>query len=172
MALDNIISVEFTDEELKKINDGLAMIEEVMRTKSVNLSPDERQQYGRIANRNQLLVDKCKSYMEMNPATMPPTLNKTEFDKDYNARNQIATPLKRLDILQTMFTDLKTLLDFDNFNAAVSYYRYIKFLSSQSEAGATAIYKDLKKHYQFRPKSSTEEGIPSAGEGKTSAADE
>ncbi|GIJ94830.1 hypothetical protein CAPN002_20480 [Capnocytophaga stomatis] len=151
MALDNVISVEFSSEELKKINDALATIEQVMKDKSVNLTPDERQQYGRIADRNKLLVDKCKVYMELNPQSLPPTLNKEEFDRDYQARTQIDPIMKRIAVLQTIFSDMKTLLDFDNFNASVSYYRYVKYLSMQNAPGMTAIYGDLKTHYQTRP---------------------
>ncbi|GET46151.1 MULTISPECIES: hypothetical protein [Capnocytophaga] len=151
MALDNVISVEFSSEELKKINDALATIEQVMKDKSVNLTPDERQQYGRIADRNKLLVDKCKVYMELNPQSLPPTLNKEEFDRDYQARTQIDPIMKRIAVLQTIFSDMKTLLDFDNFNASVSYYRYVKYLSMQNAPGMTAIYGDLKMHYQTRP---------------------
>ncbi|MDO5105871.1 hypothetical protein [Capnocytophaga sp.] len=163
MALDNVISVEFSSEELKKISDALTAIEEVMKGKSVNLTPDERQQYGRIADRNKLLVDKCKTYMELNPQVMPPTLDKAEFDKDYLARTQIDPVMKRISVLQTVFSDMKTLLDFDNFNAAVSYYRYIKYLSQQNAPGMSAVYSDLKTHYQSRSvANTTPQGTPEA----------
>lgn len=155
MALDNVISVEFSSEELKKISDALTVIEQVMKDKSVNLTPDERQQYGRIADRNRLLVDKCKTYMELNPQSLPPTLNKEEFDKDYQARTQIDPVMKRIAVLQTLFSDMKTLLDFDNFNAAVSYYRYVKYLSMQNAPGMSAVYSDLRTHYQNRSTSGT-----------------
>lgn len=155
MALDNVISVEFSSEELKKISDALTVIEQVMKDKSVNLTPDERQQYGRIADRNRLLVDKCKTYMELNPQSLPPTLNKEEFDRDYQARTQIDPVMKRIAVLQTLFSDMKTLLDFDNFNAAVSYYRYVKYLSMQNAPGMSAVYSDLRTHYQNRSTSGT-----------------
>lgn len=163
MALDNVISVEFSSEELKKISDALTAIEEVMKGKSVNLTPDERQQYGRIADRNKLLVDKCKTYMELKPQVMPPTLDKAEFDKDYLVRTQIDPLMKRINVLQTVFSDMKTLLDFDNFNAAVSYYRYVKYLSQQNAPGMSAVYSDLKTHYQSRSvASTTPSGTPEA----------
>lgn len=150
MALDNVISVEFSSEELKKISDAITAIEEVMRSKTINLTPEERQQYGRIADRNKLLVDKCKTYMEQYASWLPPTLDKAEFDRDYKARTEIDPIAKRLSVVQTMFSDMKTLLDFDNYNAAVSYYRFVKFLAGQNAAGMSAVYADLKAHYQHR----------------------
>lgn len=156
MALDNLISVEFSSEELKKISEALTSIEEVMRSKTINLSPEERQQYGRIADRNKVLVDKCKTYMEQYASLLPPTLDKAEFDRDYKARTEIDPLIKRLSVIETMFSDMKTLLDFDNFNAAVAYYRYVKFLASQNSAGMSAVYADLKAYYQHRSSKKSE----------------
>ncbi len=153
MALDNVISVEFTTEEIQKINEAIATIETILRGKTINLTPEERQQYGRIADRNKLLVDKCKTYMEQYATSLPPTLDKAEFDRDYKARTEIEPVIKRLSVVQTMFSDMKTLLDFDNFNAAVSYYRFVKFLASQNAAGMSAVYADLRTHYQHRSSS-------------------
>ncbi|WP_018674819.1 hypothetical protein [Riemerella columbina] len=150
MAIDNLISVEFSAEELKTIDDAINSIVGVIKSKAINLSPEERRQYGRIADKNKILVDKCKLYMEQDPATVPPTIDKTEFDKDYLARTQLEAPLKKLGRAVEMITDTKTLLDYDNYTAAVSYYRYVKFLASQNEAGTTSIYKDLRSHYQSR----------------------
>ncbi|MDY3529977.1 hypothetical protein PG593_09345 [Riemerella anatipestifer] len=150
MAIDNLISVEFSAQELKTIDDAIGAILGVIQSKAINLSPEERRQYGRIADKNKVLVDKCKLYMEQDPSTVPPTIDKAEFDKDYLARTQLEAPLKKLDRVIEMMTDTKTLLDYDNYTAAVSYYRYVKFLATQNQAGTTSIYKDLSTHYQTR----------------------
>ncbi|GIM58801.1 hypothetical protein [Capnocytophaga canimorsus] len=118
MALDNLISVQFSSEELSKIEQALGMLIEVLKPKSVNLNADERRQYGSIADRNKIFVDKCKAYMEQDPSTIPPTLDKAEFDKDYTARQQLQEPLRKLNRLHEMVTDTKILLDFDNYHAA------------------------------------------------------
>ena len=60
MALDNLISVAFSDEELEKISSAIDTLNEVLTNKAVNLTPEERRQYGSIADRNKLLVDKAK----------------------------------------------------------------------------------------------------------------
>ncbi|WKS95411.1 hypothetical protein [Riemerella columbina] len=150
MAIDNLISVEFSAQELQTIDEAINTIFNVIRPKAINLSPDERRQYGRIADKNKVLVDKCKFYMEQEPSTVPPTIDKAEFDMDYSARTQLESPLKKLNRVIEMMTDTKTLLDYDNYTASISYYRYIKFLASQNEAGTTSIYKDLSSYYQSR----------------------
>ena len=148
MALDNLISVAFSDEELEKISSAIDTLNEVLTNKAVNLTPEERRQYGSIADRNKLLVDKAKLYMEQTPETVPRTVDKEEFDRDYAARAQLENPIRRLRLVIEKMTDTKTLLDFDNMQAALSYYRYVKYLSEQNEPGTTEIYRDLKRHYQ------------------------
>ena len=76
MAIDNMISVEFTEQELTKLGNALNEVMQLLSGKVVNLSPDERMQYGSIADKNKVFVDKCKAYMEQDPATVPNTLNK------------------------------------------------------------------------------------------------
>ncbi len=148
MALDNLISVEFTPEELTTINNAITQINGVLAEKAVNLSPEERTQYGSIADKNKLLVDKCKAYMEQAPETLPRTIDKAEFDADYEARQQIEKPLRDLKRVVEKLTDTKTLLDHDNLQASLTYYRYVKYLASENEAGTTTIYSDLKQHYR------------------------
>ncbi len=148
MAIDNLISVTLTDEEVVALHDAIASINNVLQGKVINLTPDERRQYGSIADRNRVLVDKCKAYMEQNPETIPMVVDKQEFDRDYKARKQMELPLMQLERVMEKLQDTKTLLDHDNYQAAVAYYRYIKYLSMQNEPGTTSIYKDLKQHYK------------------------
>ncbi len=159
MALDNLISVTLTEDEVQAINEAIASINNVLRDKVVNLSPEERRQYGSIADRNKILVDKCKDYMDKNPETIPNILDKAEFDRDYQTRKQMELPVRSLKRIIEKLEDTKTLLDHDNYQASIAYYRYIKFLSMQNEPGTTTIYKDLKEHYR---KKTTQEGLPEA----------
>ena len=111
-------------------------------------------QYGSIADKNKVFVDKCKAYMEQDPATVPNTLNKHEFDKDYKARQQMEEPLRMVLRIAEMLSDTKILLDFDNYNGSISYYRYVKFLATQNTPGITSIYEDQRQHFEKAAKGS------------------
>ena len=160
MAIDNIISVSFSDEDVEKMNAAIRILNEVMEGKAVNLTPEERRQYGSIADRNKLLVDKAKFYMEKAPQTMPRTIDKAEFDRDYAARAQIEAPLRELTIVAEKLRDTKTLLDFDNLQNTLAYYRYVKYLASENEPGTTSIYQDMKQHYHGGRKPDEEPDVP------------
>lgn len=161
MALDNLITVAFTEEEITQIGTAIASLNSVLSGKAINLTPDERRQYGSIADRNKVLVDKAKFYMENMPETLPRTIDKEEFDRDYAARAQLEAPLRQLKAVIEKMSDTKTLLDFDNFQATLAYYNYVKYLASQNEPGTTSIYQDLREHYRVRSRAAAtpDEGL-------------
>ncbi len=147
MAFENLISINFTTAELTTLDDALQQIKTVLRGKTVNLTPDQRRQYGSIAEQNKLFVNKAKELMEQNPNHVPNFLDKVEFDKDYNARQQIANRLIRLEGLTEQLADTKILLDHDNYFNALTFYRNIKFLSKESVAGTTTLYKEMAQFF-------------------------
>ncbi len=144
MALENLISVSFSTEDIDKLSKGITLIKEALHGKTVNLTPDQRLQYGRIANQNKLIVDKAKSYMEQHPNWVPNFLDKQEFDRDYAGRTQIETHLQQLENLTQQLLDTKTLLDHDNYTNALSFYRMMRFLAGENEPGAKSVYEDMK----------------------------
>ncbi len=148
MALENMITVYFTEEEINEFNEALNRMTEIIRGKTINLSPEERRQYGSIADKNKILVDKCKDYMEQAPQTIPHVVNKESFDRDYKARRDLELPLRRMAGIMEELRDTKILLDHDNYQASLAYYQFVKYLSSQNEPGIDSIYADLKKHYK------------------------
>lgn len=147
MALDNLISLSFSSDELKAIDEAIKTIQTALTGKMINLTPDERQQYGRIAEQNKLFVNKAKNYMEQYPNLIPTFIDKAEFDRDYAAREQIEQRLQLLNSLNEQFTDTKTLLDHDNYHNAISFYRNIRYLSGENVPGTNVIYADMKQFF-------------------------
>lgn len=144
MALENLISIEFTDEELTNLDAHLDGIQQILSGKTVNITPDQRRQYGSIGNQNKLIVDKAKNYMGQYPNWIPSFIDKVEFDKDYNARVQIENRTLRLQNLAQQLLDTKTLLDHDNYTNTLSFYRMMRYLAGENEAGAKTVYEDMR----------------------------
>lgn len=147
MAFENLISVQFSDAELAQLDTALSTIAQVLQGKTVNLTPEQRQQYGSIAEQNKLFVNKAKNYMEQYPEHVPGFLDKAEFDRDFSARTQIEQRLQRLANLTEQLGDTKILLDHDNWYNALTFYRNIKFLSGEDAPGTTTIYRDMKQFF-------------------------
>lgn len=156
MAFENLIQLSFTAEELKKIDDSLAEIDKVLKGKTHNLTSEERKQYGSIAEQNKLFVNKAKLYMEQYPDYVPRYIDKAEFDKDYTAREVLESRMIRLKGIVEQVEDTKKLLDFDNYQAALSFYKSIKVLSEENLPGTTNIAQDLKQFFPRSTKAKTE----------------
>ncbi len=148
MPIDNFLSIVLTEEEENALQKAVDTINQILKEKVVSLTPTERQKYGNVSDLNKLLIDKCKDYMEQNPEIIPHVVDKNEFDRDYKVRKQLEQSIRSFTRIIEKLKDTKTLVDHDNYHAAVAYYRYIKFLSSQNEPGVTSIYQDLQKHYK------------------------
>jgi len=157
MSLKNLISVGYTQEEVDQINQHLAGIQEIIKGKVINLSPEERQQYGRINDRTENWIVKVDSHMKQRPELVPFYINKEEFDKDMEARNKMKPILNSIASLQESLDDTSKLLSHDIYNTAISYYRNIKIIDQQDVPGTTTIYEDLKSQFPGRPSSVPEE---------------
>lgn len=164
MSKNDLISVEFSTEDLKKIDDALKTISEVLKGKTRNLTPEERKQFGRIAEQNKLFVEKSKSLMEQFPQYIPVFMDKAEFDKDFAARKAIENRLQLLDSLTEQLSDTKILLDNDNYTAALTFYRNIHYLSKEDVPGTTSIAKDLGQFFPRSRKKNTTETENTASE--------
>lgn len=147
MALENLFSLEFTETELAKLDQGIALIEGVLAGKTTNLTPDQRQQYGSIAEQNKLFVNKAKNYMEQYSTFVPVFLDKAEFDRDFAARQQLESRFQRLNSIAEQLSDTKILLDFDNYHNAITFYRNVKYLAGENMPGTTVIYEDMKQFF-------------------------
>ena len=157
MALENLISIEFTQEELTELDTHLDGIQQVLAGKTINLTPEQRRQYGSIGNQNKLIVDKAKNYMEQHPGWIPNFLDKREFDKDYTARQQMEERTQRLQNLTQQLLDTKTLLDHDNYTNSLSFYRMMRYLAGENEAGSKTVYEDMKVLFSRSARTATDD---------------
>lgn len=147
MALNNLLSVTFTEAELTQIDNALTAIETVLQGKTIHLTPEQRQTYGRIAEQNKLFVNKAKGYMEQYPQHVPNFIDKPEFDRDYVARQQLESRFQRLSSINEQLSDTKTLLDHDNYHNAITFYRNIKYLSGENVPGTTFLHQDMQQFF-------------------------
>ena len=152
MALDDLISLEFSEAEVTKIDQSLTDIETVLAGKVIALQPEERNQYGRVAESTQVWISKINGYMASKPELVPAFINVAEFDKDLKARMAIMPRIARLNAVVNGMEDTAILLGTDLYNSAIAYYRNIKLLSQQNVPGAKMIFEDLAHKFPGKPK--------------------
>lgn len=147
MSFENLVQVQFTKDELEKMDKALTDLESVLNGKMLKLSAEERKQYGSIAEQNKLFVNKSKELMEQYPQYVPVFLDKAEFDRDYEARAILEGRLLRMQHLTEQLADTKVLLDHDNYSNALTFYRNLKFLNGENIPGIKALYEALKQFF-------------------------
>ena len=147
MALENLISVQFTDAELKQMDEAFTIIEGILKGKVVNLSGKQRQQHGRVKYEMEVWVGKAVNYADKNPALLPNYVDKTELMADFTTHSQLNPRIDRLDTLLQGMLDTNLLLGTDLYNNLIAFYRSLREASKSNAPGASAIYKDLKQQF-------------------------
>lgn len=147
MALDNAISIEFTEAEIQQIMAAVATIESVFAGKVVNLTPEQRKLHGRVRYDMEVWVQKVHTYMNQNPQWIPRFVNKAEHDKDMKAHNQLNPILSKLETLYRAVEDTNILLGSDIYVNSMAFYRSVKLEASGNTAGAGAVHLDLSQQF-------------------------
>jgi hypothetical protein len=147
MALDNLISVVLTDEEVAKIDASLSAIENVLEGKAVNLTPKQRQTYGRVAYETEVWVDKVHDYMQQDPRLVPPYIDVEEHTRDITAHRALNPRIARLTGILQSLEDTNRLLGSDVYNNSLAYYRNLREAAKVNAVGASAKYSDLKQQF-------------------------
>ncbi|MDR3247109.1 MAG: hypothetical protein LBT50_11855 [Prevotellaceae bacterium] len=154
MALDNLISVKFTADELARMDAAMSEVENIMKNKAVNLTSKQRQLYGRVAYEMETWVGKTFNYMQQDPQLVPPFIDMVEHTADMIAHQALNPRIERLNgILQSM-QDTNRLLGSDIYNNSLAYYRNLREAAKVNAIGATAKLKDLKRQFPTGKKSS------------------
>jgi patatin-like phospholipase/acyl hydrolase len=157
MPIDNFSGLHFTGQEMQDVDTALQTIEDIIRAKSKNFTPDERQKYGSINEQNKLLVNKVLDYQKNQPQLASTDVDWKEYNEDFSDRSFLDTRLNRLEGIQEMMNDTKIAHDFDNYQAALTDYDYTKYKASTNAPGFGAKAEDLK---QFFPGGGTKPAAP------------
>jgi hypothetical protein len=156
MALENLISISFTEEELQQIDSHLTALEGLLKGKCVTLTTEQRKEYGRLGDKTENWVKKVVDYTTAQPELNPKSINKAELDKDYKARTDLMPRLNKLTVAWDLLDDTLLLLGFDLYQSARKYYSYIRYETDNNTDGAKSIYDDLSAQFPGRPAKKSE----------------
>jgi len=153
MALDNLVSIEFTQAELDKLKLAIADIDTVLAGKAINLTPEERHHYARVSYEMLPWVQKSFGYMHTEPTLVPAYIDMPELEKDFKARTDIEPNYTSLRSTFEKLDDLMLLLGHDMYTSCIAFYKAVKAASVSNVPGSTTIYQDLAQQFPGRPKS-------------------
>lgn len=152
MAQENLASVAFTAQEEADLQTAIASIATIVQGKLQSLTPEERQQFGRVKYEKEVWIDKVKLQMDQNPSMIPTYLDKKEFDRDYDAHKILNGVITKLEQEFQKMVDTNLLLGYDLDTSALMFYRAIKTAANDNALGAKTVYEDLKQQFPGRKK--------------------
>jgi hypothetical protein len=144
MALDNLITAVFNDDELSRMDSTMTEIENIIRDKAVNLTPKQRRSYGRAAYELEVWVDKAYDHMKQDPQLVPSYIDINEHTADIITHRALNPRIARLNGLLQSLEDTNRLLGSDLYNNSLAYYRNLREAAKVNAIGASAKYSDLK----------------------------
>ncbi|MDR3246411.1 MAG: hypothetical protein LBT50_08265 [Prevotellaceae bacterium] len=151
MALDNLVSVKLTADELARIDSSLSDVENILKDKAINLTPKQRQLYGRVAYEMEVWVDKVFVYMQQDPQLVPSYIDMVEHTADIAAHHALNPRIERINSILQSMEDTNRLLGTDIHTNSLAYYRSLREAAKVNAVGATAKYTDLKRQFPGNP---------------------
>ncbi len=147
MPLKDLLQNKLTAADVAAINTALATIETALAGKTVNLTPEERKQFGSINEQNKLLVNKINDFRTSQAQHNSPQVDWVEFEADYAARTDLSAIVTKLDAITEQITDTRILHDNDNFQQSLTQYSYLSYLSQQNVAGTTGLKEEVAQFF-------------------------
>lgn len=147
MAKENLVSVVFSTEEMEQAKTNIDALLAMLGPKCISLTPEERQEFGRIGEKTENFSRKVVQYMIEQPEFTPNFIDGEETKADFDAREFLKSLLKQLNTLRNMADDTALLLGFDLYQSELGYYQNLGMLNERGVNGAKAIYEDLKARF-------------------------
>ena len=144
MMLENKISLEITDEEIKEIQDAVNVLRQRLEPKLVRLTPDERKELIRMSGKAIDFVYKAYDHAKDNPKLVPGYLEVPEMKKDMEAVNKLNDIMAPLELLCSLIDDSIALAGSEAYVAALAFFTAVKGAAKMNIPGSEQIYESLR----------------------------
>ena len=148
MSISNLNNVHLNDTQIHAIKQAVVALDNAMQLLQVNLTPEDRNRYGRVNEQNKLFINKIYDYIMNNPDLCSSDVNWEEFKQDYKSRAFLEQLINDLESLITRAKNAKILHDFDNYQDALEDYAYTSFRARSKTVGYEDKHRELKQFFQ------------------------
>jgi hypothetical protein len=129
-----------------KINEAQSLINPYL----LALTPEERQALPKMGSRSLEFVEQAHDFAVQNSGHVPPYLNMTEFNVDFTDAHGLWTLLNSIQQLEQGVNDTEMVAGSEAYQAALTFYGFVKTEAKKDVSGAKAIYDELKKRFPTR----------------------
>lgn len=130
MPIDNLGKIHLNNNDSNTINQKLDELLNLILPYTTHLTPAERRKYGKVNEKNKLLINKTNDYHQSMPSLQSPEVDWVEFEKDYTDRRLAETMLQKIQSIERQVQDFKILRDYDNYTDSRRDYQFCKYKNS------------------------------------------
>lgn len=162
--ISNLNQAHLTEEQIKKVVEALNVLEQELAPLYVNLTPEDRNKYGRVNEQNKLFINKVYDFATHQSDLRSPEVDWDEFFRDFATRNFCENIAVRLEKITTQMKNRKTLADYDNYQDALEDYAYTGYKAGSRSSGYEDKHKACKQFFTKNRKKETSEPAPPPAE--------
>ena len=85
MSISNLNNVHLSDTQIQAIKQAVTELDNAMQLLQVNLTPEDRNRYGRVNEQNKLFINKVNDMAITQPNLRSIDVDWEEFAKDYKS---------------------------------------------------------------------------------------
>lgn len=146
------ISASLSPTELADFTAAITTINNILKDKVVNLTPEERSKLYKMRNTRVSFAQRCMLYAQNNPALVPSFANYPEAQKDYNYYNQLLNLTQLTTGLAETLDDTLMATGSEVLQFCLIFYNNVKLAAQQNIPGSTSIYEDLNSFFDLPPR--------------------
>ena len=156
MSFENLVSVQFTEEDKTTVRDCIQSLRVTFDKYLIALSADKVKKLPKMSDKTVPFADKVLVYMESNPEFSPAYINLDEMKIDMAAFKLLNEFFTGLDQIVSKLQDTMILSGSEVYSGALAYYSSSKEATKRDVPNAKPIYEDLAQRFAGRPKETVE----------------
>lgn len=147
MAQSNVLSVEFSENELNSIQSAIAVLQSTLLPKLKTLSPQDKHQLPKMGDKSVAFVQKAYEYGQVHPTLNPAWLDTEAFRIDLEALKVLQSIDRSLTPVVAALSDSQDLAGSEAYQAALIFYSNVKGAAKLKVAGAQQVADDLAARF-------------------------
>ena len=155
MINNNVVSVVLTTKEVEQAVQRLKEINNQLGDQLIALQPAQRMEMLTVSDRSMPFLEKVVAYVDSRPEFVPFYLSVEDLKIDYQAVNDLKLIAREAEQLCQALNDTITMSGSEAYTAALAYYRSVKQAAQANVPHAQAVYEDLRKRFERRPRRSS-----------------
>ncbi|MDP3916459.1 MAG: hypothetical protein Q8R96_22255 [Bacteroidota bacterium] len=83
------------------------------------------------------------------PEVVPSFIDLNEFERDFQTRVEAEELIMLAEDALRKLIDMKILLDYDNYQDELAFYRSVRYSASEKIGNAVTVYNDMKQFFPW-----------------------